>query len=67
MRIYALNKDKKKTIKYLKESVDLGIKPTQAMLSNPNLEFVKNSEAYRALAILVKLISTQYIILTIIV
>jgi hypothetical protein len=54
VRIYALSQDRKKTIKYLKKVVDLGIKPTQAMLKNSNLEFVKDSDAYASLAILVK-------------
>ena len=54
VRIFALNNDKKKTIKYMKKSVALGIRPTEAMLGNANLEFVNNTEAYRSLAILVK-------------
>ncbi len=54
VRIYALNNDRKSTIKYIKKSVDLGIKPTKAMLSNPHLEFVKDSDAYKSLASLVK-------------
>ena len=35
VRIYALNNDKKKTIKYLEKSIALGIKPTLAMINNP--------------------------------
>jgi hypothetical protein len=54
VRIYALNNDRKNTIKYIKKSVDLGINPTRAMLNNPNLNFVKNSDAYASLASLVK-------------
>jgi len=54
VRIYAMNKDRKKTIKYLKKVVDLGIKPTKAMLKNPNLEFVKDTDAYVSLATLVQ-------------
>lgn len=54
VRIYALNNDKKNTIKYIKNSVALGINPTKAMLSNPNLKFVKDSDAYKSLATLAK-------------
>jgi hypothetical protein len=54
VRIYALGNDRKNTIKYINKSVELGIKPTRTMLSNPNLEFVKDSEAYKSLASLVK-------------
>jgi hypothetical protein len=54
VRIYALNNDKENTIKYIKKSIELGIKPTKAMLGSPNLEFVKDSEAYSTLVKLVK-------------
>ena len=54
VQIYALNRDKKRTIKYINQAIDLGLKPTKKMLNNPNLDFIKETEAYIKLANLAK-------------
>jgi len=54
VRIYAINQDEKNTIKYINKSIELGIKPTRAMLRNENLVFINNSQAYISLDKLTK-------------
>jgi hypothetical protein len=54
VRIYAINKNKKSTIKYINKSMELGITPTNAMLSNPNFDFIRSSKTFQSLEALMK-------------
>ena len=48
-RVYAIENDKKNTIKHLEKSMALGLKPTQQMVDNPNFEFIKETDTFLSL------------------